>query len=143
MKRCRVVWFVGAVKYGKYKFNLAYCTYGKGFAFIKPHNDVMSVLLIDDVTIYEENGKTVCADAEYCLNTACKLSRPNPSYIFAGFAKTAKIKGRDLEKAMNNLVKVAKYCTENLPEAFPNFDPCKEKYRGFFLKKPVFIFSYR
>jgi hypothetical protein len=71
----RVIWYIGAVKVGKKKFSLGYCTYGKGIAFIT--DNPLASVLIDRVSVLpplDDGTPGYCSDGKWCINSKCPFS---------------------------------------------------------------------
>lgn len=69
-----VHWYINAftIKAGHKKetFNMAYCTYGKGVAFLDSANGI-EWLVIHDVIVHENK----CEDGKWCLNINCPANK--------------------------------------------------------------------
>jgi len=69
-----VHWYIRAftIKDGdkKQTFNMGYCTYGKGVAFLDSANGI-ECLVVHDVIVLENK----CEDGKWCLNISCPANK--------------------------------------------------------------------
>lgn len=97
-------WYIRAFKIREGKkqqsYNLGYCTFGKGAAFLDAENGI-KCLIVHDVFA----DSTECEDARHCLNLACPANRAQVHRL----PKAYGIKNREeLEKLHENLTKWTK-----------------------------------
>ena len=111
-KRLPIIWMMGVARVRRERLSLAYCGYGKGFAFAAKYEDIITPMAVTDVIIDEDTG--YCSDQRWCLNLKCPLNRAMPEKM-----KHYRVRNMDDVRRLHERLEAAK---EGLVRAGFNID---------------------
>jgi len=95
----KITWFINVLRVNKRNYNVGYCHYGKGVAFIT--QDKLKPYFCNEVIIQPEidgESPAMCSDGLFCKNRKCSLAKGKPRHDFSEIEKKLEVLGL-LEKA--------------------------------------------